>query len=88
MGNSTIFFSRFCFRTVIWVEFHQHVYEQLLHAKILKVQKRQSSHQCLFALLGFARLNAARKNVGEIDPLWSFSQLIIKLEKHWKVLIF
>jgi hypothetical protein len=39
--------------------FHQHVYAQ---------RKKQSSYECLFALLGSAGVNAAHKYVGEIDP--------------------
>jgi len=34
--------------------FHQHFYMQLIHTQIQKGQKRLSSHQCLFALLGSA----------------------------------
>jgi len=37
---------------------HEHVYSKLLCAKIPKGQKRQSSYQCLFALL----LTCTRKN--------------------------
>jgi hypothetical protein len=36
-------------------------YEQLLSTQIPNVQKRQSSHQYLFALLGTRRLKAVRK---------------------------
>ncbi len=41
--------------------FHQHFYMQLIHTQIQKAQKRQSSHQCLFALLGSACEKAAKK---------------------------
>jgi len=36
-------------------------YTKLLHAKISKAQKRQSSHHCLFALLGSEHVKAACK---------------------------
>jgi hypothetical protein len=35
---------------------------------IPKVQKRKSSHQCLFALLGFAGIKASRKTLVKTTP--------------------
>jgi len=42
-------------------QFHQHVYAKLLCMQIPKVQKRQSSHECLFALMGSLLQKAVRK---------------------------
>ncbi len=43
--------------------------EQLLRTQILKVQKKQSSCQSFFALLGSAHIKTLSKHVGGIDPL-------------------
>ncbi len=51
--------------------------EQLLRALIPKVQKIQSSHQCLFALLGSAQVKGLHKNVGKIDPL--MTSIVVKI---------
>ncbi len=48
---------------VSWDCFHQHVY-----AYMNKAQKRQASHQCLFALLGLAGEKAARKILVKSNP--------------------
>ncbi len=46
------------------------LYEQLLHEKIPKVQKRPDDLTVFFVLLGSAHIKAAHKDVGEIDH-WS-----------------
>ena len=46
--------------TMTWGQFHQHVYEQLLHRQIPNAQKA-AGHDCLFALLGSAHVKAACK---------------------------
>jgi len=43
-------------------------YEKLLQTKIPNAQKRQSSHQCLFALLGATRINAAGRMFMKLTP--------------------
>jgi len=50
------------------VSFSSTIYEQLLHLKIPNAQKRQSSHQCLFALLGATRINAAGRMFMKLTP--------------------
>jgi len=48
--------------------FHHHVYQQLLRAQIPKAQKRQSSRQYLFALLGSACKKALCKILVKLSP--------------------
>jgi len=44
------------------------LYAQLLRAKIPKAQKRKSSHQCLFALMGSVRVKGAHKMLVKLTP--------------------
>ncbi len=48
--------------------FYQHVYAQLLRAQIPKVQKRQSSHQGLYSLLGSGCARVACKMLVKLTP--------------------
>ncbi len=58
-------------------------YKQLLHLQIQKEQKRQSSYQCIFALLGSVHLKAARKPLMKLTPVcagkrtWQNSILVV-----------
>ena len=54
--------------TAILGQFHQCVYTQLLRAQIQKAQKLLDL-TVFYALLGSACVKAARKHIGEIDPL-------------------
>jgi hypothetical protein len=51
-----------------WGQFHQHVYKQLLQVQIPKAQKRKSIHQCLFVLLGSARVKSAHEMLVKSTP--------------------
>ena len=51
--------------------FHQHIYAQLLCTQIPKAQKADWIY-CLFALLGFARVKAARKMLVKLTSRWGY----------------
>jgi len=54
-------------------------YKQLLHVKIPKAQKRQSSQQCCFALSGPTSLKAAHKTLAKLTP-YKLSYLLTPFE--------
>jgi len=57
---------------VVWTQYQvsisQSFYEQLMRAKIPKAQKKQSSHQCLFSLLGSSQEKAVHKKLMKLTP--------------------
>ena len=55
------------FIQIIWGRFHQHTYAQLLCMQIQKAQKA-ARLDCLFGLLGPARVKAALKMLVKLTP--------------------
>jgi len=53
-------------------------YAQLLHAQITKAQKRESSYQCLFALLLSACPKAATKMLVKFTPVVDFINILLE----------
>ena len=67
-GHNSIFqCQHFLKSPVIWGQFYQHGYVQLLNVQIQK-RKKGSQVKQLFALLGSAHIKIVCKQVDEIDP--------------------
>ncbi len=51
-----------------WGLFHQHIYEQLLHLQLPKVQEFSQVCQYLFMLLGSTGAKAVRRTLMKLTP--------------------
>jgi len=71
-----------------WCQFHQYslispkFYTQLLCPQIPKAQEIQSSHKCLFALLGSVQLKGAHKMMMKLTPWLIFINVFCSAVTH------
>ncbi len=64
------------FVDMAWVQFHQHVHLRLLRRTDPKSTRKQSSHQCLFTLLGSVHTKASGKTLVKLTSGVNFINVL------------